>query len=454
MDSNSAQPETVDTSDMGSVASSSGLLFAARLATNSGFFVAVVLIARALHPAGRGSVAFITVTALVIAMVSLIGLDNATIVYATRHEPLRATLLANLLSVGAVVPFVFGSFVCLALLLLPGARPHDVLPIDLAVLLAGSVIASVGNCGSAYLVGCRRFRAKALADIAMPWGYAAILFVIYAFSQMTVTRVVVAWTCAQLISTVAYLSSALSIAGVNHPSWRLLRDTTAFGIGTWPGSISTFLNARVDQTIMGLISSEGSLGIYAVAVNASEIVLYLPHAVATTLLPHIANSPPGERVAQTLKVARALVLLTVISILVAAVAGWLLIPPVFGHSYRGSINPFLWLLPGALGFAFMRIFVAALIASDSTARASLGPIAALVTGIALDLLLIPRYGANGAAVAASLAFFAGGITAIAMHSRTATYRLRELVPRRQDVDLIKGLALRMAQSARAALRSR
>lgn len=454
MDSDNAQPETADTGGVGSVASSSGLLFAARLATNSGFFVAVVLIARALHPAGRGSVAFITVTALLISMVGLLGLDNATIVYATRYESLRATLLANLLSVGTVVPLILGALVCLTLLLLPGVRPHDVLPIDLAILLVGSVIASIGNCGSAFLVGCRRFRAKALADVAMPWSYAAILFIIYSLSHVTVTRVVVAWTIAQLISTVSYCASALSIAGVNRPNLRLLRESTAFGIRTWAGSVSGFLNARVDQTIMGLISSERSLGIYAVAVNASEIVLYLPHAVATTLLPHIANSPPAERVSQTLKIARALVVVTVISVLGAAIAGWFLIPPVFGHAYRGSIDPFLWLLPGALGYTFLRIFAAALVASDSPARASLGPVAALVTGIVFDLILIPFYGATGAAIAASLAFFAGGVTAIAAHRGKAHYSWSELVPRRDDVQLITSLVRRMARSMRSATRSR
>jgi O-antigen/teichoic acid export membrane protein len=454
MDSDNAQPESVDKSGAGSVASSSGLLFAARLATNSGYFVAVVLIAHALHPAGRGSVAFITVTALLIAAVSLIGLDNATIVYATRHRSLRSKLLANLLTVGTLVPLVLGGVVCLALFSFPGVRPHSVRSIDLAILLAGSVVTSISNCGSAYLVGCRRFRAKAFSDAIMPWSYALVLLVIYAFGHMTVTRAVAAWTGAQSLAALVYCAFALSIAGVNRPSWSLLRESAAFGVRSWAGSISTFLNARADQTIMGLISSEQNLGIYAVAVNASEIVLYLPSAVAVALLPYIAASPPKERASQTLRIARALVILTLVSILVAAIAGWFLIPPVFGHAYSGSVDPFLWLLPGALGFAFLRIFVAALIASDSPARASLGPTAALVTGIVFDFLLIPYYGAEGAAIAASLAFFVGGITAIAIHRGKVSYRLGELVPRRQDIDLIKDLARRTAQGARAALQSR
>ena len=452
--SNNPPPEPTSGTGGDSVAASSGLLLAARLATNSGYFVAVVLIAHALHPAGRGGVAFVTVTALLIAAASLIGLDNATMVYAARNESLRATLLANLLSVGAVMPIVVGGTVCLTLFALPQVRPGNVLPIDLIILLVGSVATSIGNCGSAYLVGCRRFRAKALSDLVMPWGYATLLVGIYSLSHMTVTRAVAAWTVAQLLQATIYCAAALSIAGISRPSWSLLHESISFGVRSWAGSISAFLNARVDQTIMGLISSEQSLGIYAVAVNASEIVLYLPGAVAVALIPAIAASPPKDRLLQTLRVARVVLVLTLISVLMAAFAGWFLIPPVFGHAYRGSVAPFLWLLPGALGYASLRIFNSALLASDSPTRASIGPTAALATGVAFDLILIPLYGARGAAIAATLAFFAGGLTAVAAHRGKSRYRWGELVPRRDDARLFKALVKRAATSARSVARRR
>ena len=209
MDSNDPLVEPAETIGTGSVAASSGILFAARLASNSGYFFAVVLIAHALHPAGRGGVAFITVTALLIAAASLIGMDIATMVYAAHHESLRATLLSNVLSVGTVIPLILGGIVCLTLFALPGVRPHNVLPLDLVILLAGSVATSIGNCGSAYLVGCRRFCAKTLADSVMPWSCAAILFVIYSFSQMTATRAVATWTGAQLLAAVIYCAASL-----------------------------------------------------------------------------------------------------------------------------------------------------------------------------------------------------------------------------------------------------
>jgi O-antigen/teichoic acid export membrane protein len=431
-----------------SVAASSGFLLAARFATSAGYFVAVVVIAHALLPAARGGVAFVTVTALLVAAASVIGLDNATMVYAARDESLRPRLLANLVSVTALMPLLVGGAVCLTLLALPEIRPGNVLPRDLGVLLAGSVAASIAECGAAYLVGCRRLRVKALADLAMPWSYATFLLLIYLLGHMTVTRAAAAWTCAWLLQAAVYFRAALSIAGIGRPSLPLLRTSVAFGVRSWAGSLGSLLNARADQTIMGLIATEQSLGIYAVAVNAGEVVLYLPSVVGIALLPFIAASLPAERLTQTLRIARVLLELTFSSLVVAAFAGWFLIPLIFGHAYQGSVAPFLWLLPGALGYAALRVFNTALLASDSPTRASIGPTVALVTGVALDFVLIPFYGAVGAAIAASLAFFAGGMTAVVVSRQKMQYGWSELIPRRDDARLIRGLARRAALSSR------
>jgi Na+-driven multidrug efflux pump len=86
-----------------------------------------------------------------------------------------------------------------------------------------------------------------------------------------------------------------------------------------------------------------------------------------------------------------------------------------------------------------------LVASGSPGRSSLGPSTALVVGIGLDLALIPRFGADGAAAAATIAFLAGGTVATVLHWRFAGYRLASLVPRLSDLALLWGLVRRARQ---------
>ncbi len=148
-----------------------------------------------------------------------------------------------------------------------------------------------------------------------------------------------------------------------------------------------------------------------------------------------------------MRIARVLLVLTSATIVVAAVGGWLLIPVVFGHNYADSVGPFLWLLPGTIGYLFLRVFSSSLLASGSPARSSLGSAAALVTGVCFDFVLIPIYGAPGAAIAATLAFFVGGLVATTAHRRAVGYVWRDLVPRRSDMRFIVGLFRRVAGRA-------
>jgi O-antigen/teichoic acid export membrane protein len=206
----------------------------------------------------------------------------------------------------------------------------------------------------------------------------------------------------------------------------------------WVGTLADDLNFRVDQIIVALIASETALGIYAVAVNAYEILLYLPGGAATALLPLIAGSPRAMRAERTLHAFRSVALVTAASVVVAALLGPVLLPIAFGSSFEGSTGPFLLLLPGVLGALLLAIFTNALIASSVPGLSSLGPTASLCVGLALDFALIPAYGASAAA--ASAAFLAGGATAVLAYRTRERFRWRDLVlPRRGDLDILRAL---------------
>jgi O-antigen/teichoic acid export membrane protein len=89
----------------------------------------------------------------------------------------------------------------------------------------------------------------------------------------------------------------------------------------------------------------------------------------------------------------------------------------------------------------MSVFSNTLMAS-SPGRSSLGPAVSLGVGLALDVVLIPRFGASGAAVAASAAFLAGGLASLLAYRGTSRFPWSGLVvPRRSDFDLVRALAL-------------
>jgi O-antigen/teichoic acid export membrane protein len=432
------------------VAGGSALLFWSKIAGNAGFFAAVLILARALGPTGRGTIAFITVIALVAARLAGLGMGEATAVFVARRPEFRGALLANAVVFMLSSALLAAAVACGALVVLGGDRPAGIGAPELAIIACATLVSALGDAGYVFLIGCNRLRPVALVTATASWLYPLFLVALWSTIGLTVLRAALAWTLAESIRALAYLAQSTRGLAFSRPVAGLLVEAVRFGSRAWVGSLARFLNFRTDQILMGFLASEAALGIYAVAVNASEVLLYLPAAMATALLPTAARAEAGLRTEQALSAFRSATVVTGVAGLVAAALGPVLLPMVFGAPFEASVVPFLWLLPGALGFAAMAVFSYALLAGSSPGLSSIGPLVSLGLGVALDLLLIPRFGASGAAAAASAAFLAGGCATIGVFRRRNPFALRALLlPRRGDLVVFRALAgpLRLVRSS-------
>ena len=431
-------------SDPGTIAGNSLRVLGAQIAGNAGYFVSVLVLARGLSPPERGAVAFVNVCALIIAGLAGVGTAEATRVFAAQRPAERSRLLTNALLAAVVGGLVGGGLACAALVALEEARPAGVETLELAAIAAGSVAGAAGLAGTSFLQGCSRFRAYSRLLAAGPWLYAVLIAWSWAGWGLTVDHAAIAWVVALAVPAVVCCVVAARGTGFGRPDLGLLMETLRYGVRAWLGGLAHLLNARVDQVVLGLLASQAALGTYAVAVNASEILFYLPSAVSTALLPVVARSSGAARVESTLRVFRLVMLVTLAAVGIAAAVGPVLVPLVFGAVYAGSVGPFLWLLPSAIGFVASAVFSSALLASGAPGLSSLGPVTSLAVGISLDLLLIPRLGATGAAMAASAALLAGGAVAAVAYGMRSGLRPAALLPRRADVDLLASRAMRRA----------
>ncbi|HWM10369.1 MAG TPA: oligosaccharide flippase family protein [Solirubrobacteraceae bacterium] len=422
-----------------SVARGSVLFFASSIVGSAGFFVAALLLARGLGPAGRGSVAFITVTALVTSRIAKAGLGQATSVLAAQRPGARGVLLSNLLSFSLFSSLVVGGAVVGVLYVLD-AGAAGLEQSQLAILLAGIVATSLVDDN--FLIGCGRLREAAAISASGGWLYAVALVAAIATVGLSVDSAVVAWVAAHLTWATVLATVGARVGGLRPANLRLLAESVRFGVRAWLGGVSLLLNARLDQLLVGIIATDVALGLYAVAVNAAEMLLFLPTAIATSLLPTVAREHDGASAERTLRTFRAAAVLALATIVVAASLGWLAIPTVFGEDFRGSVEPFMWLLPGALGYTALSIFSNSLLGSRAPGMSSLGSAMALGVGLALDIALIPVFGASGAAAAASAAFLAGGAAAAVVYRSKTGFRWRDAVPTGEDVTFLRRVAER------------
>jgi O-antigen/teichoic acid export membrane protein len=419
---------------------------------NAGFFVAVLVLARVLGPSGRGAVAFLTVTTLIVSGLVSVGIPSATTVLVPQRPDDRRALLANLVAYTSVACLLGGAMCYGTLLAVPSLRPSGVEPVVLLLFIGGTVFAGLVDAGTAFVLASERTVAMALILAIGPWFYAVIMVGLDLTVGLDVTYAGAAWVAAYGLWATLFAVTNVRWAGLGRPNLRLLRESVGFGVRAWIGGMARLLNFRFDQMLMQYLAAEAALGLYAVAVNLSEMLFYLPATVGLLLVPRVAAADASERLPRTLAAHRMTILITTISMLVAAVLGPLLIAPIFGDAYRGAVHPFLLLLPGAIGFSLMRVFANALMGSSLPGRSSIDAIVALVTGIVLDVVLIPSFGANGAAAAASVALLAGGAVAVILYRSSVPFALTSLLPRRAEGARLIAIVRQIGPSTLAALR--
>jgi O-antigen/teichoic acid export membrane protein len=150
-------------------------------------------------------------------------------------------------------------------------------------------------------------------------------------------------------------------------------------------------------------------GAYVAALSLARVPNLLTFVLASVLVPSIARAlSTGEREGAIRLVLGTTRLLTVLLLpcgaLIVVNAGELM-ALFFSESYRpGGRYLALLILAQGLGFTFLGALQAILIGTGDAAIAARRILIGLAVAVALNLILIPLYGATGAAVAAILSF--------------------------------------------------
>jgi O-antigen/teichoic acid export membrane protein len=209
-----------------------------------------------------------------------------------------------------------------------------------------------------------------------------------------------------LATSTIFVGSSLGVVivrhGAPHPSWSASDLLQTARNGTWFSAVSILavVNARIAGAVLWWQHGEAALGEFAVAAQLIEAVLLLSFALNTSALPRLARTFESAR--ETWQDGgRALLKVTFALALPAAVviysASDVLVARVFGHGFEEAaivLRVAIWSVPGI----FVSSAVTTLLQSMGRERlAGLLVLPLLSAMLGLSLVLIPRFGAVGAA---------------------------------------------------------
>ncbi len=181
---------------------------------------------------------------------------------------------------------------------------------------------------------------------------------------------------------------------------------------SWPlflAVISTAIYMRIDQVMLGSLLGDKQVGIYTVAIKMIEIWYFIPMTIVSSLYPALINAREHDeqfyqRRLQTLYdtmsvIACALAIVT--SLLSKTIIGFL-----YGAEFAGAgpvLSIYAWAsIPVFLGVAANQN----LVIQNRTRMTLYRTVTGGVVNVALNMFLIPRYGANGAAIASLISYTA------------------------------------------------
>lgn len=230
-----------------------------------------------------------------------------------------------------------------------------------------------------------------------------------------------------------------SHAGPFMPSYA--KQMLNYGYKAHLSNILAFVNNRADMFLLGYFLGPVAVGIYAIAVNLTEKLWLFSGAVSTVLLPRLSQLSGHEdkRNQLTPLIARWSFWITFCASLILLLLGPFLVDLLFGKEFKDAYMVIVLLVPGVVMGACSMV-----LANDMAARGR--PDLNLATSwisvsinVIGNIILIPRYGVHGAAVATSFAYTINFFMRMAMHSHFTGVRFyRNVVMGIEDLTLIRG----------------
>jgi O-antigen/teichoic acid export membrane protein len=204
------------------------------------------------------------------------------------------------------------------------------------------------------------------------------------------------------------------------------------------GMILFFLHLRLDTFLVKSILGTSALGVYSVSVMLAETMYLAMDSLAVALVPRQVSNKPEEAASYAIRAGRVIVLVGGGVAFLWIVLGWPIIRYLFGADFTAAYLPLVLLLPGLLALGIQRVCGPPILRQGRPGRMAAVYGLGLIANLALNLLLIPRWGINGAAIASTLSYSLGAFVFLAWTVGLVGEPLRAaVVPGRSDVDLLR-----------------
>jgi len=384
-----------------------------------------VYVVRYLGPNRFGLLSYATSFVALFSAVSTLGLDSIVIRELVKDEAGRNELLGT-----AFFLKLTGSFFLLAVLYVAIHFTSDDSFTNLLIfIIALSVVFQSFNVIDFYL------QAKVLSKYVV---YAkTVSLVIWAIVTLFLILVHASLLYFALVSLIESIVLAMGLVIVYFKQkldifhWRAsIRQALALLKDSWPlmlSGVCILIYMRIDQVMIKQMLGTGAVGQYAAAVKLSEAWNFIPMIICSSLFPSILNAKTQSEEVYRSRLQKLYALMGWMAIAIALpmtfLSGWL-VNLLYGGQYNQAASVLIIQTWTGI-FTFLGVASSSwLVAENYTKISFFRTFTGMIVNVMLNIILIPRYGINGAAFATLISYAMAVFSIVFIkHTRKQAYMM-------------------------------
>jgi O-antigen/teichoic acid export membrane protein len=364
-----------------------------------------LLAARSLGPAGRGDLAAITVWANVLLYAGTLGLPEAVAFFAAadrgRRVRIWTTGQAGALVLGVAVT-ILGSWIIGVMM---AGAPARISAVRWFLLWFG-VPCFASLCAGSWLQGAgfvHRFNvSRSSVHVVNAVGMALLV----AFGGTEVGQ----FAAVLLIGNLAGWAVGAALGPITQvltapPTRELAISMLRYGFRVQLGNWSNAASVRLDQLLLSIFATAASLGLYVVAVTYANVLMVIAGSASLVMLPRmVRHHLEGTGRACLEEWYRRVFWTSIAGAVAVALSAVYVVPVLFGAAFATAVPLVMLLVPATVTLGMNLVLSTAFRGAGRPDLASKGEIAGLVATCGGLAVLLPLYGAYGAAIASLLAY--------------------------------------------------
>jgi PST family polysaccharide transporter len=383
-----------------------------------GLFVGV-WVARYLGPVQFGSLNFAIAFVALFATVTTLGLEGIVVREVLHHAQDAHEILGTTLALRSCGGLLA---VGLSIATLRLIQPHDQQALLLVSILSLTLVFQAFDTIDSF------FQSQVRSKITV-WAKNSAFLVFAAIRVLLIVARKPVWCFAaanagEIVLGAVGLVLGYRISGGRIFDWRSSRKRAALLLKqSWPllfSGMAIMVYMRLDTVMLKMMQGDLAVGLYAAATRISEVWYFIPLAIVSSVSPAImrAKDDPLLFYSRLRKLFSLMTLTACVIGSIVALASHAIVRILYSNSYSAAA-PVLAVHVWASVFVFLGLAQSPWDLSKNLLTLSLyRTVAGAIINVALNLYLIPRYSATGAAIATVISYAISGVFANAFSEKT------------------------------------